>query len=762
MSSAKLEIGSERGDKSPVELKLDTLLRHFMALGSSGSGKTVLSKIVVEEVVRSGVPAICIDPQGDLCSLALAADDPEKLASKGVDPDVAKVFNDKADVVVFTPASRKGVSLSADPIRIDPTLLSARERVHAFTATATMVVSLLGYDLGGDDGEGLVAVFDRGLNLLYEQGRYPHNLAEFTEYWLHLDDTDRERYGRYLNDKKIDQACRKLARLDVGARRLLFHEGIPLDMDMLLGRDKRALEGKTRISVIYLNTLHSQEDKEYFVAALTQQLYTWMLDNPSKKPQALFYIDEVAPYVPPVRKPACKDSLTLLFKQARKYGVSCLMATQNPADVDYKAMAQFGTWALGRMTTRQDMKKVQPTVKSLDPVNVDSVMEQLPAQKPGQFLLISPDNFDATRAMNTRWLYTQHETLDEERIEQLADERWRERFRFDEAVSDKPKPAPKASPVMPKKPKSPPPDAEAEKGQSKAKAERGDPEKIKPEKAKSEKPKSEKPKPQQPAQDPALLKYSKSLSRSTYMTAAEFSRHARLSESKARSTLKKLVAEGLAGRFKEGRSMRYWAKERGLRPDLGLMADVKAMVPHVDRAEAERIGANLRESGLLGLVGGDEELVDLQLEYRPLYRIRFQEKVRKSLFKRLFSRGDFDHRSESVYLHPRNLQLVVFHPNDGLFLDDKPEEHASEIEDFDGVARFEKLAPGGIHIDEHEWGERVEDEKVMDAFLTRYEVRPKGIEPVFLPVWRLHLRRPGKPGTRIVTIDALSGFSMEW
>jgi len=729
---AELLLGSDRDDGSAVGLGLDSLLRHFMALGSSGSGKTVLSKVLVEEVVRNGLPALCLDPQGDLCSLALNADDPEALAEKGIDPALARQFAERADVVIFTPAARKGVPLSADPIRIDPHALSARERVHAFTATATMLVSLLGYDLGGDDGEGLVAVFDKALHRLYERDRFPPNLARFTDYWQAIDEAEQAVYTRYLDGKKIDQACRKLARLDVGARRLLFHDGIPLDMEMLLGRGPGAASGKTRVSVIYLNTLHSQEDKEYFVAALVQQLYTWMLANPSKAPQALFYIDEVAPYIPPVRKPACKDGLSLLFKQARKYGVCCLMATQNPADVDYKAMAQFGSWALGRLTTRQDLKKVQPTVKSLDPVRVDTVMEQLPAQKPGEFLIISPDNFKATRPLRCRWLYTRHETLDEERIEKLTDERWRKRFPL--PTSDAPTSAP-AKPNVDPKPKT----------------------KETPRPRRPEKPVAE-----QPDVDPKLAKQADLLAKTATMTAAEFAGHAKLSESAARSALKRLVQAGLASQFKDGRVNRFWARSNGLRPDLGLVEPVKAMRPLIDRQEAERIGRNLRERKLLGLVGGEEELVEIQLEYRALYRVHFREKLRRSFWKRLVSRGEFEHREETVYLYPRNLQLVVFHPKDGMFLHERPEELASEVEDFDGIARFDQRPPGELNFDEHEWLERRDEEAASRHFQTLYAARPLSVEPVFVPLWRLHLRVPGKPGARIVTIDALSGYPLDW
>jgi len=739
MDPTPLYLGRDRTDDSPLGLRLATLLRHLMALGSSGSGKTVLCKAVVEEVVRQGVPALCIDPQGDLCSLALAADSPETLAERGVDPALARAFAEQADVVVLTPASHKGVPLSADPIRLDPAHLTGEERVHAFTATATMVVSLLGYDLGSDDGEGLVAVFDRGLHLLHERGRFPQDLDAFSDYWLGLDETDRELYGRYLDGKKLEQACRKLARLDVGARRLLFHEGLPLDIDLLLGRDATALPGRTRVSVIYLNTLHSQEDKEYFVAALTRQLYTWMLEHPSPTPQALFYIDEVAPFIPPVRKPACKDGLALLFRQARKYGVCCLMATQNPADVDYKAMAQFGTWALGRLTTRQDLAKVQPTVKALDPVHVEAVMEQLPAQRPGEFLLISPDDFSHTRPLRTRWLYSRHETLDEERIERLADERWRERFpeatnpvRGTPAAPPDPRANDALAPSLAATALDPAPESPA--GEVEA----------------------------APGADPKLRQQLAILARAPSMSSADFAAQAGSSESAARSVLKRLAGQGLADWFKDGRTHRYWSRDTGLRPDLGLSEPVQAFVPQITRGQAEQIGQGLRERPLLGLLGEEEVLTDATLEYRPLYRVGFQEKVQRSLWQRLLSGGAYERRSGNLYLDPRSLLLVLFHPRQGLSLQQRSEVQASEVQDFDGIATVEPRLPGDLLLDAHDWRERQPVEAVMAHFETLYQTRPRSVEPVLLPLWRLHFHRPGRPGTRIATLDALAGMGVDW
>jgi hypothetical protein len=425
-----LRLGTQRDDGAPLLLPVRALLRHVIALGSSGSGKTVFCKVVVEEAIRHGIPVIAIDPQGDLASLALGPPADAALAAQGGDVTIAKELRDKADVVVFTPASNKGVPLCADPVSADLRRLPPGERAHAVSRTASRIAALLGYDLDSDEGGGVLAVLDRCLTELIDAGRPADTLAAVIEHLAQLDDAGLARYARYLDPKRIRAAIRRAARLDVGARRLLFHEGIPIDIDVLLGRRGVGATpaGKTRVSVIYLNTLHAQEDKEFIVAAIADRLYSWMLQNPSPTLQALFYIDEIAPFIPPVKKPSCKEDLELVFKQARKFGVGCLIATQNPGDVDYKSLSQFGTWAIGRLATRQDLKKVEPALRGVAGANTDTVIAELPGLKPGNLVVLAPDHHDAPLALATRRLATMHETLDETHIERLARARWHDRF----------------------------------------------------------------------------------------------------------------------------------------------------------------------------------------------------------------------------------------------------------------------------------------------------------------------------------------------
>jgi len=197
--------------------------------------------------------------------------------------------------------------------------------------------------------------------------------------------------------------------------------GIALDIETLLTPVEK---GKIPVNIIYMNTLNTEADKHFFIAILGRQLYEWMLRHPKDEPQLIFYVDEIAPYLPPhPYNPPPKESLKLLMKQARKYGISNLIATQNPADIDYKAMAQANTWVLGRMMTKQDISNVHHMLKSLNPEKADDIVARLPTLSAGEFLLICPDEFkENVIQFNARWLVTDHKTIDDEDIQDAMPE----------------------------------------------------------------------------------------------------------------------------------------------------------------------------------------------------------------------------------------------------------------------------------------------------------------------------------------------------
>ena len=155
-----------------------------------------------------------------------------------------------------------------------------------------------------------------------------------------------------LSIKDIEELKQKLYRFTVGAESLLFNTGEALNIDTLLGRNDKS--NKTRLSIIYLNALSTDSKREFFISILNQKIYNWMKKNQESVETNLlqcgYFIDEVAPWMPPVKKPLCKESFERLFKEARKFGVNLVVATQSPGDLDYKVIAQVSYYSIRQNT----------------------------------------------------------------------------------------------------------------------------------------------------------------------------------------------------------------------------------------------------------------------------------------------------------------------------------------------------------------------------------------------------------------------------
>ena len=678
------------------------------------------------------------------------------------------------------PASDAGVSICADPISPDLLALKPGARTAALTRSAQRLTSLLRFDVAGDDGSGVMAVLDRLLGELLERGESP-NLRSISHA---ISGVKESGYASLVEPKVLKTAKRRLARLDVGARRLLFHQGLPLDVNTLLKTGRP--EGKTPVSVIYLNSLHDADDKDFLVAALADRLYSWMLQNPSATPQLLFYIDEVSPFVPPVKKPAAKEGLSLLFKQARKYGVCCLMATQNPGDVDYRAMAQFGTWALGRLSTRQDLKKIEPSVKGVAPESSDSIMAELPGLRPGQFVLLNPDHFEGPVGLNTRWLLSDHRTLDEDQIRRVADERWRQRYplnsvtesELDRLATEKAELAPTAdvslsadaeAPLasVPSQPRSEPPaepSAPIRLAISRDALAVAKPEPIRGcEVAKTMAMTSavavaSPPTPQFPPDEAAILRV---LRHGNAESVKDVAAQVPFGEKKARRLLSALRERGTLRSFKRGRSECYWFPASGGRPDLQMPTRVYRVVPAVDYMLAVELGRKLARQKLLGLVGENEELYEARLIHRVLYKLDFHERVERSVIFRVMG-SKTDERLGSVYLHPHSGDLLTFDPRRGITFHQLPEARASEVSDLDGVARFEEQPPGALDIDEQDWLNRMTANQAIQSFAQRFAATAANLTPVFFPIWRLTFASGRQQHYRLLLLDALLGAPLEW
>ena len=145
-----LEIG-KANDGNPLSLPLDVMKKHYVCFGASGSGKTVLGKVFLEECARNGVPCIIVDPQGDLASLGIIGEQAD-LVAHGADLTRAKEYEDKVEVRIFTPASSKGIPIRVEVFSMPDKDIPVEERVNALDMTASSIVQLLDYDYDSPKG----------------------------------------------------------------------------------------------------------------------------------------------------------------------------------------------------------------------------------------------------------------------------------------------------------------------------------------------------------------------------------------------------------------------------------------------------------------------------------------------------------------------------------------------------------------------------------------------------------------------------------
>lgn len=417
MPDGKLHVGFTVEGKEKIELPVKTLKRHFAALGASGSGKTVFVKAVMEECIREEIPLLIIDIQGDLASLALMGDK-KLMESKGVPGSYWDEIRDKAQVAIFTPASTKGIPISMNPLKAPPEGMEFEDFIQAVDSVAEAVASIIGYNTEKGKGKDVHSYLYLLLESLWENGEEIGSfgkLAQAIAEEKYLTDADKA----ILKDKDKDELIKQVKSLTIGADSLIFNLGMPLDVEKMM---QWADKGKVPVNVLYLNTIRDDDTKKAFIADIANQTYNYMLRNPSEDVQLVFLLDELAGLVPPIGNPPTKKSIQLLLKQARKYGVSLLLATQNVSDVDYKSLGQVGTWALGRLMAKQDIEKVKAIIEAISPKEVDEITTKIRKLKTGQFMLLAPDVYDKVQFMQVRWLATNHTTLDEDKVKRIMDE----------------------------------------------------------------------------------------------------------------------------------------------------------------------------------------------------------------------------------------------------------------------------------------------------------------------------------------------------
>ncbi|HEY4309039.1 MAG TPA: ATP-binding protein [Pirellulales bacterium] len=386
------EYDLDRGQPRDKLLLYDSkdLLTHAVCVGMTGSGKTGLCLTLLEEAAIDGIPAIVIDPKGDLTNLLLTfpqlrpedfqpwvhEDDARRqnvsteefakqqaelwkkgLAEWGQDGDRIARLRAAADFAIYTPGSSAGRRVSvlqafaapAQSIRDDADLL--RERVNATVTGLLTLVGLTVDPLTGREHILLATILEtawragRNLDLsaLIEQTQKPP-VTKIGVVDLESFFPAKERFALAMKLNNLLSAPGFAAWL----------EGEPLDVGALL----HSSTGKPRVSIFSIAHLDDSQ-RMFFVALLLNEMLSWMrTQSGATSLRAMLFMDEIFGYFPPVANPPTKLPLLTLLKQARAFGLGIVLATQNPVDLDYKGLANAGTWFLGRLQTERDKARV--------------------------------------------------------------------------------------------------------------------------------------------------------------------------------------------------------------------------------------------------------------------------------------------------------------------------------------------------------------------------------------------------------------------
>ncbi len=416
------------------------LVTHGVVLGMTGSGKTGLCLALLEEAAIDGIPAIIIDPKGDIPNMMLQFPDfqgssfrpwineddakkkgltPDEFAQKQADlwkngiaqwgqtGDRMRTLQSKVDINVFTPGSSAGIpvsilsSLDVPEFEIldDSELFS--ERIES---TVSSLLSLMGVDadpIQSPEHILLSNIFSHCWNAgesLTLQSLIGHIMQPpFTSIGIVGID-------EFYSEKKRQALAMKMNNLLASPGFSTWLKGVPLDINKMMS----APDGRARVSIFSIAHLGDSE-RMFFVSLLLNQMLGWMRSQSGTSSlRALLYMDEIYGYLPPTANPPSKKPMMTMLKQARAFGLGVLLATQNPVDLDYKALSNIGSWFLGRLQTERDKARVldglEGAAASQDARFDKNRMEEILAGLGSRVFLLNNVHEEAAITFHVRWV----------------------------------------------------------------------------------------------------------------------------------------------------------------------------------------------------------------------------------------------------------------------------------------------------------------------------------------------------------------------
>lgn len=431
-------IGKEKIDEqnfAPLVYKNKDLTTHAAIIGMTGSGKTGLGISLLEEAAIDNIPSIIIDPKGDMGNLLLTF--PQLQGSdfepwieeqdavnnglsvseyalktaqtwkNGLEADFQnqeriQKLKDSADFTIYTPGSSAGVQISilssfkAPSIEV---LEDSELLVSLISSTVSSLLSLIDEKDDSSSKESILisSIFMNSYSL--QKDLSIEELISFivTPPFSKVGIFDLETF--FPQNERLKLAL-KLNTIIANPSFKSWIEGQPLDISNLMYDEN----GKAKVSIFSIAHLNDSQ-RMFFVSLLLNQMVSWMRrQEGTTSLKALLYMDEIFGYFPPNANPPSKQPMLTLLKQARSFGVGIILSTQNPVDIDYKGLANIGTWFIGRLQTKQDKEKVIDGLSSAVEGKIDkNEIENLLSNLEKRTFIMKNINEDGIKVFQTRW-----------------------------------------------------------------------------------------------------------------------------------------------------------------------------------------------------------------------------------------------------------------------------------------------------------------------------------------------------------------------
>ncbi|MDN5041718.1 DUF87 domain-containing protein [Aliarcobacter butzleri] len=430
-------IGKEKIDDNfvPLVYKNKDLLTHAAIIGMTGSGKTGLGISLLEEAAIDNIPSIIIDPKGDMTNLLLTfpslqgsdfepwieeqdasnnglsvkefAQNTANLWKNGLErhfQNASRIEKLKncADFTIYTPGSDAGVQISILSSFKAPNKEVIEDNDLLVSLVNSTVSSILSLIEEKSDTTSKESILISSIFMNYFKENKDLTLEELitlivTPPFSKIGVFDLETF--FAQSERLKLAL-KLNNIIANPSFKTWIEGETLDISNLLYDET----GKAKVSIFSIAHLNDSQ-RMFFVTLLLNQMVAWMRrQEGTTSLKALLYMDEIFGYFPPNSNPPSKQPMLTLLKQARSFGIGIILSTQNPVDIDYKGLANIGTWFIGRLQTKQDKEKVIDGLSSANEENLnkDEVMNLISNLEKRNFILKNI-NEDGIKIFETRW-----------------------------------------------------------------------------------------------------------------------------------------------------------------------------------------------------------------------------------------------------------------------------------------------------------------------------------------------------------------------